>query len=222
MEMKKSYKLIRGFLKTFSRRMTIIWDEPYNGEASVFCPNHAGIWGPVDMCVHFTLRDECHPWFNADIAHKETAPDYVRQDYWWKPGCRLEKFYNAVIPNLAAAVIPPILATVPGVPVYHDMQVLKTFRQSASILKSGESLIIFAEEPAGYKSSCSYLHSGFLQIAPMMWRSNGMKLQFYPVHLDHKKKTIHVYTPVRYDPERSLKEQEQEIMDYLTPKVLGK
>ena len=215
MEMKKSFLALRGVVRAFSHDMTTQWEEPFDAAPSVFCPNHVGALGPIDMMAHFELCDVCHPWFNAGIADRKTTPAYVRQDYWWEPGCRLEPLYNATLPYLAAAVLPPILGTVPGVRVYHDMQVIKTFRQSVAILKEGEHLIIFPQQPSGYKSHHMWINKGFLQIAPMAWRTLGLALNFYPVHIDHAAHLIQVRKPIRFDPQRPLKEQEDEIVDWL-------
>ena len=67
--------------------METVWEEPFDGEAAVFCPNHAASFGPIAMCAFFSLRDQCHPWLNAGIMERKEIPAYVRQDYWWEPGC---------------------------------------------------------------------------------------------------------------------------------------
>ena len=141
------------------------------------------------------------------------VPAYVRQDYWWRPGCRLEPLYNATLPYLAAAVLPPILRSVPGVPVYHDMQVIKTFRKSIEYLRQGDHLIIFPQQPSGFQAHYQELNRGFLQIAPMAWHTLNLRLKFYPVHIDYKKRYFRIGAPVEYDPEVSLKEQEQRLID---------
>ena len=124
--MGKLYTVLRGACRVVMPKMRAEWAVPFDGKPSVFCPNHAGAFGPIDMCVFFPLSDHCHPWLNAAVMDPKLVPAYVRQDYWWRPGCRLEPLYNATLPYLAAAVLPPILRSVPGVPVYHDMQVIKT------------------------------------------------------------------------------------------------
>ena len=211
--MKKSYVFLRGVVRLFSRKMTTEWTQPFNGEPSVFCPNHAGAFGPIDMCAYFPLCDSCHPWFNAAVAERKEVPAYVRQDYWWEPGCRLEPLYNATLPYLAAAILPPILHTVPGVPVYHDARGIRTFRKSLEYLKQGEHLIIFPQQPDGYQSHRMTLNKGFLQLAPMAYRTLGLALQFYPVHIDYKHRKFIVGKPVRFDPARKLSEQENELLE---------
>ena len=220
MEMKKSYRVLRWIIRRCTPKMKTFWEVPYDGTPSVFCPNHAGMLGPIDMMCHFELCDVSLPWFNNDVADVKKMPSYVRQDYWWEPGCKLEPLYNATLPYLAAAVLPPIMKTVPGIPVHHDMQVIKTFRQSVEALKNDENLIIFPQQPAGYKSHHMWINKGFLQIAPMAWRTLKLPLNFYPVYIDHKHHEIHVRKPVRFDPERKLTDQEPELLDALAKGLL--
>ncbi len=210
--MKRSYRVLRALVRAFSRPMPTRWAEPFTGEPSVFICNHAGAFGPVDVCAKFPLRDHCHPWMNAQVLSARETPAYVRQDYWWKPGCKLEPLYNATLPYLAAAVLPPILRTAPTVPVYHDARVLRTFRQSLALLKEGEHLVIFPEQPSGYQSHHTWLNSGFLQIAPMYARATGKGLAFWPVTIDYKKHEFRVAPAVRFDPARPLKEQQEELL----------
>ena len=158
--MGKLYTVLRGACRVVMPKMRAEWAVPFDGQPSVFCPNHAGAFGPIDMCVFFPLSDHCHPWLNAAVTDPKLVPAYVRQDYWWRPGCRLEPLYNATLPYLAAAVLPPILRSVPGVPVYHDMQVIKTFRKSIEYLRQGEHLIIFPQQPSGFQSHYQELNRG--------------------------------------------------------------
>lgn len=211
--MGKLYTVLRGAIRAVTPKMTTEWAEEFDGTPSVFCPNHAGAFGPIDMCAHFPVSDRCHPWLNASVMDPKQVPAYVRQDYWWKPGCFLEPLYNATLPYMAAAVLPPILRSVPGVPVYHDMQVIKTFRKSIEYLRQNDHLIIFPQQPSGYQSHHMELNRGFLQIAPMAYRTLGLALKFYPVHIDYKQRRFIVGTPVKYDSAVSLKEQEDRLLD---------
>lgn len=220
--MKKSFLVLRWILRAVTPQMKTVWEVPYDGEPCVFCPNHAGVLGPIDMVVHFELCDTARPWFNAAVTNPREVPAYVRQDYWWKPGCRLEPLYNATLPYLAAALMPPVLNTVTGVPVYHDMRVIKTFRKSIEFLRAGDQLTIFPQQPSGYKSHHFEINKGFLQIAPMAWRTLGIALKFYPVFIDHAGHTIYVKKPVVFDPSRKLDEQEREIVDVLANGLLSK
>ena len=217
----RAYHMLAALARVFSPRMTTVWEEPFAGDACDFVCNHAGAFGPIDMCAKFPLREDCHPWLNASVLHPREVPAYVRQDYWWKPGCRLEPLYNATLPYLAAAILPPILRTVPGVPVYHDVRVMTTMRQSIRLLKEGQHLIIFPEQPSGYQSHHEWINTGFLQLAPMFYKASGKALRFYPVHLDYRRHVFRVAKPVAFDPERTLEEQTPEMVELLAKGLRG-
>lgn len=150
--LKKSYRILRTILGLFIPKTKTIWDEPWDGEPCVFCPNHDRAWGPINMCVTFDERDRIHPWYNAGIIDRKGLPAYVRNDNWWNPKSKLAWFYNATIPYLVSWILPPIIKTTPGIPVYYDAKVATTFRKSTDQLKQGESLVIFAQYPDGYES----------------------------------------------------------------------
>ena len=106
---KRFYKVAGALIRTFSRRMKTEWEVPFEDGPCVFVVNHIGAFGPVDMMTKFPLRDKCHPWINNGVMEAKEVPAYVRQDYWWKPGCFLEPLYNATLPYIAAAILPPVL-----------------------------------------------------------------------------------------------------------------
>lgn len=84
--MSKFYNALIRLVRFALPDMETVWEEPFDGEAAVFCPNHAASFGPIAMCAFFSLRDHCHPWLNAGIMERKEIPAYVRQDYWWEPG----------------------------------------------------------------------------------------------------------------------------------------
>ena len=81
--MSKFYNGLIRLVRFVLPDMETVWEEPFDGEAAVFCPNHAASFGPIAMCAFFSLRDQCHPWLNAGIMERKEIPAYVRQDYWW-------------------------------------------------------------------------------------------------------------------------------------------
>lgn len=216
MALKKGYRLLRGAAKLFTPRMRTIYDTPFEGGPCVLCPNHARAWGPIGICVHFDYRDTVHPWYNAGVIDRKGLPAYVRNDTWWNPKSPLAPLYNATVPYLAAAVMPPVIRSTPGIPVYYDTHVLTTFRDSLEVLKAGEQVVIFAQFPNGYESHAEELSSGFLNIAPFAWRRLGLRLKFYPVHVDEKERTIRVMEPFVFDPEAPWEEEKERLLHGLS------
>lgn len=213
MKLKRSYRMLRGMVRLLSRRMRTEWAVPFTDEPSVFICNHAGALGPIEMCARFPLADQLRPWMNAQVLSARETPAYVRQDYWWLPESKLAPLFNATLPYIAAAVLPPILRTAPTVPVYHDARVIRTFRQSLQKLQEGNHLVIFPEQPSGYQSHELALNRGFLQIGPAYARATGKGLAFWPVYIDWKARVFRVAAPLYYDPARKLEAQADELLD---------
>ena len=147
---KRFYKYAGGMIRLFSRKMKTEWEVPFEEGPCVFVVNHVGAVGPLDMMTKFPLRDKCHPWINDGVLDRKKVPAYVRQDYWWKPGSFFEPVLTRTVPYMAAAVLPPILRSVPYIPVYHDQRIMITFRESIRVLQKDEALIIFPEQPNSF------------------------------------------------------------------------
>jgi len=219
--MGKLYETLIGLYRHITPKFETTWAEPFIDEPCVFIGNHSGAFGPIDMCAHFPFTKNCYSWLNHDVMDAKLVPAYVRQDYWWKPGCWAEPLLNVTLPYLAAAIMPPVLRSAPGIPVYHDQRVMLTMRQSIRHLKDGRYLIIFPEQPSGYKSHHTWINTGFLHVAPLFYKATGKALRFYPVHIDHRKHTFTIAKPIQYDPDRTLEEQTEDIVAVLAPGLRG-
>ncbi len=202
-------------------KMTTTWEEPFSGKPSIFVCNHVGALGPIDMVAKFPLRDQLRAWCNEGIMNRKTCPAYVRQDYWWEPGCRMEWLYNATLPYLAAAILPPILQSAPTIPVFHDARVMTTMRQSMKTLKAGQHLVIFPEQPSGFGEHHDWINTGWLNICTMYYRATGENLLLYPVHIDPKAHSFTIARPIAFDGEKTVAEQQDALVHHLAHGLRG-
>ena len=212
------YGVLAPLIRLFTPKMETVWDVPFDGEPCIFVGNHDRANGPVSVAVKFPLKDQCHIWIYANAMERKLVPAYVRQDYWWDPESRLAPLYDKTIPYLTALALPPILKSVPNVPVYHDMRVMTTMRESLRLLEKGRSLIIFPGIPDGYKShSDTKTSEGYLQLLPLYHKKTGKVLKIWPMHLDRH--TFHVKAPIVFDPERPLKDQVPDLCRQVTEAI---
>ena len=218
---RRFYKCAAGLIRFFSHRMKTEWEVPFEDRPCVFVVNHVGAIGPVDMMAKFPLRDKCHPWINNGMMEPKEVPVYVRQDYWWKPGCFFEPVLTRTVPYIAAAILPPILKSVPNIPVYHDQRIMLTLRQSVRTLQKDDYLIVFPEQPSGWLSHHNQINTAWLRLGEIWYRSSGRALKLYPVHIDTKKHLFRVSAPVWYDPARRFTEQEKELGEKLAKGIRG-
>ena len=128
---KRLYRFCRVLVRIFTKPMRTEWAEQPDDGPYVFAVNHDGAHGPLLMCAHFPLRDQCHPWINSPVYDREAMPEYVLHDFWWKPGCFWEPVLKRTVPYIAAALVPPLMEGADGIPIYRDQRVMTTFRENS-------------------------------------------------------------------------------------------
>ncbi len=220
--MGKLFKFLQWGFRKGLPKMTTTWEEPFIPEPCVFVCNHVGAMGPIHMVSTFPLSDEVEAWCNEGIMNRKTCPAYVRQDYWWEPGCKMEPLYNATLPYIAAAILPPVLQSAPTIPVYHDARVMTTMRQSMRALKEGKYLVIFPEQPSGFGEHHDWINTGWLNVCTMFHRATGKALRLYPVFIDTENHAFKIAAPIQYDPERTIEAQQDELVAVLAAGLRGK
>jgi len=224
--MGKLFDFLKWGIRLVGPKMTTTWEEPFIDEPCIFVCNHVGAMGPIHMVVNFPLCEKVKAWCNEGIMNRKSCPAYVRQDYWWEPGCRLEPLYNATIPYIAAAVIPPVLKSAPTIPVYHppgnsEFSVVTTMRMSMAALNEGNHPVLFSEQPRGYKDHHTWINMEWLYLCNVYHRRTGKALRMYPVHIDTAAHEFRVAKPIMYDPERTQEEQKDEIERVLAAGLRG-
>ena len=214
---RRFYRMVAPLVRLFIPRLKVVWETPFDGEPCVFVCNHERAVGPLEMALNFPLRENSYIWIFADPLSRETTPAYVRQDHWWNENGKLAPLWNAVVPPVVSLILPPILRSVPYVPVYHDGRAATTMKESLRLLQAGKNLVIFPEIPTAFGAhDTEKINEGWLMIMPMYARRAGKPLQVRPVHLDLQTKQMVIRPPFTMDGALPLKEQTPE----LTRKVL--
>lgn len=209
---KRFYRVAVPLVRLFIPKLKPVWEVPFDGEPCVFVANHERAVGPLEMATRFPLREESPIWIYAAPLSRETTPAYVRQDHWWDENGKLAPLWNAVIPPVVSVILPPILRSVPHVPVYHDGRAATTMKESLRLLQDGKNLVIFPEIPTGFgEHDQEKINEGWLMILPMYARRAGKPLKVWPVRMDTEAGEMRIRAPFTMDPERPLKEQTEEL-----------
>ena len=170
-----------------------------------------------DDGIRYGCASVCIP-----ASYVKKAAEYVKNDYWFRPGGFAEPLLNATVPHAAALLMPPILRSAPAIPVYHDQRIMLTLRQSLKALQEDEYLLIFPEKQNGWHSYEQKISTGWMRLGELWYRASGRALKIYPVHIDTEKHVFRVSAPVWYDPARRFEEQEKELEDKLTRGIRGR
>ena len=218
----KAFECLRAAVAFFTPKMCTAWAEPHDGEPCVFVCNHARAYGPIAMCAHFPLAKQSTPWIISNMMHAKEVPAYVRRDFWWQRDRWYTKLLDYTLAYVYALLLPPVMRGIKGIPVYHDMRSVTTFRDSVKAVRAGRNLIIFPEQPTGFEGYADVLSDGFALIAKQVFRATGKALKFYPVYVDWGAHTIDVGRAIRYDPHSADPDQTKHIVQQLSATVLHK
>ena len=205
---KRFYRFAVPLIRLFIPRLQVRWEVPFDGEPAVFVCNHERAVGPLEMAVNFPLREESPIWIYAAPLRRETTPDYVRQDHWWKEDGRLAPLWNKIIPPIVSLILPPILRSPPHVAVYHDARAATTMKESLRLLQEGKNLVIFPEIPTGFgEHDREKINEGWLMLLPMYEKRTGRPLKVWPIHLDLAGGEMRVHAPFTMERDISLRDQ---------------
>lgn len=210
------YKTVRGALRLCYPHAGTVYEEQPDAEPAVFVCNHSAVRGPVMMTLDFKRKHQT--WTVSHALDSKQAVNFAFHDIFFGNSRRCKWFWR-LLSRIVAKLLPPLLYYSDTIPVYHDKNIVKTFKQSVKALSDGEDLVIFAESPKRFSEYICELQPGFIDIARLYYRKSKKAIKFYPVYLEKKNAVISVGKPIVYDPEQPLDEQRGVIAAYLRDNI---
>lgn len=210
------YKIVRGALRMNYPHAETTFEEQPDAEPAVFVCNHSAVRGPIMMTLDFKRKHQT--WTVSYALDSKQASNFAFHDIFFGNSRRCKWFWR-MLSHIVAKLLPPLLYYSDTIPVYHDKNIIKTFKQSVKALNEGEDLVIFAESPKRYSEYICELQQGFVDIARLYYRKSKKAIKFYPVYLEKKNAVISVGKPITYDPEQPLDEQREVIAAYLRDNI---
>lgn len=167
----------------------------------VFVFNHGEVYGPIAAVVF--LPYDIRPWILDKMIDKREIRNHIYEGTFGKI-----TWLPVFLRKLLAAALSPIvvwaLKSFDPIPVYRGAgrDVIKTFRLSIECLNSGDSILLFPENPEEeYGEKVSEFYSGFAGLGRMYHRDAGKSVTFYPVFASKKSRMLRIGAGVTYDPE---------------------
>lgn len=150
---------------------------------------HRNLRGPIYTIINMT--DNSRPWIYYPFCEKET---FFAQMYGYTLTKRLNwpKWCAWIVARLAAALIPSLIHSMGGIPVYrNDGRIRETFRLSLDALSKGGNILIYPDiDYTSTSDTVGEIYDGFFLMERMYHRQTGRHLPFVPVHLDVKRKRL--------------------------------
>ncbi len=179
---------------------------------AVIVGNHAHAYGPFG--VELYLGSNHYTWCSSEMMNLKEVPAYTFQDFWsMKP--RYTLIFYRIISYLIAPLCVLIFNNANTIPVYHDVRVMKTFRQTLQKLREGKNIVIFPEHTVPHNNIVYDFQDRFIDVARMYYNQTQTEISFVPMYIAPRLKKIILGRPIRYRADESMDHERRRIREEL-------
>ena len=192
------FRMLRRAVIRFSPEYELLGTEKLPPEACILVGNHAQMYGPI--AAELFLARNRYIWCIGEMMNRKEVPAYAFRDFWSKKPRWTHWFYH-LLSHLIAPLAEFIFKYAHTIPVYHDMRILQTLRQSIARLQGGADIVIFPEKAEPNNGILCHFQENFVELATLYYRRTGAALCFVPMYTAPRLARICFGDPVRYCPE---------------------
>ena len=202
------YRIIRWFVWLFSPKFKVEGAENLPKEPCVIVGNHSQMYGPVGCELYTPVKHEI--WCAGEMMHWNEVSAYAFQDFWsYKP--RWTHWYFRILSKLITPLSVCVFNNAHTIPVYHDTRLITTYRESIEKLRAGSSIVIFPEKYERKNNILYAFQDKFVDLARFYYKKTGTALDFVPLYIAPKRKTMYYGKPIRFDPTAPIAEERARI-----------
>lgn len=210
------YRIIRALVWLFYPRITVSGTENLPEEPVILVGNHCQMNGPI--AAELYAPRPRYTWCASEMMELHEVAEYAYQDFWINKPRWIRWFYR-----LLSYIIPPLSVCVftnaCTIPVYRDLRITKTFRQTMERLSEGADVVIFPEKEEPYNRIIYAFQDHFIDVARLYWKRTGKAVSFVPFYLAPALKTMVLGTCVTFDPSVPIEEERARICRLLMEQI---
>ena len=105
------------------------------------------------------------------------------------------------------------------IPVYHDVRVVSTFRETIKMLDAEKNVLIFPEKNEKCNNIIYKFQENFVDTARMYYRKTGRELSFVPMYIAPKLRRAYFGKPTVFDSKQDIAEEKKRIVEYLSEEI---
>ena len=209
--------MLKWLVKMFTPKMQVEGLEHLPEGGCMIVSNHAHLYGPIAAEIY--LGSDRYTWCASQMMNLKEVPAYTFHEFWsMKPRYRL--WFYRVLSHLIAPLAVYIFNCANTIPVYYDVRVMTTFRQTLRLLREGMKIVIFPEHTVAHNNIVYDFQEHFADVAQMYYSLTQQELCFVPMYISPKLKKMVLGEPVRYHHDQPMDEERkricQELMDAIT------
>ncbi len=202
------YRLLKELVMLFSPKYTLHGTENLPDEPCVIVANHCQMYGPIAAVLY--MPRPRYTWCMGEMMRREEVPAYAFQDFWsMKP--RWTHWFYRLLSHLIAPLAEYVFTNARTIPVYHDVRIVSTFRQSLERLAAVRISSFFRNARSLITRSCGNFRKTLWILAQLCYRRTGNTLRFVPAYIAPSLKSISFGEPVSFCPHAPIDEERERI-----------
>lgn len=206
------YKFAKFIVKTFSTKYKFNVEKPVT--AKIYVCRHKNSHGVVNLLKSADF--DLHPLaLNVFTDFKSCFKHLF--SYTFTKRYKIPKILAFIPAVISAMVISPLVKSAKAVPVYRNsVKSCLTLKNATAFLEKGESLIVFPDVDYNLVSGeVKSIYSGFLYIDKLYHKLTGIHVEFVPIKIDDKSKTITQLSSVSFNNDLPFDKQLDSVIDKL-------
>ena len=205
------YRFVKLVSSPFNHKPKFIYKEDINEiPNAIFICNHNFEKGPTKWSMHFPY--ECSIWGNYLFTGSVRGACAGLADAYIRGGT--PKWFAKVIGFFGGPFVRFGFKHSNVIPVYKDMRMFMTFKQSVEDYEKGKNIILFPEDSSdGYKYEIEKIMPGFLILARQL-KEKGHDPYIICAEESPKSKKIIVDKPLKLSQLDEMFKSDEEILEY--------
>ena len=210
------FQKLKCLLDVVYGKMEIVGMENLPESNTIIVANHCQMNGPI--CAELYMPKNCYIWCAGQMMNVKEAPKYAFSDFWSQKPKWTHPFYR-LLSYLITPLAIFIFRNARTIPVYRDMRIMSTFRETLTKLSQGANIVIFPEKDEKHNNILYKFQENFIDIARLYYKKSDIPLTFVPMYIAPKLRKAYIGTGITFDPSQSTAEEKSRICTYLSDTI---
>lgn len=208
--------LVRRLVELFYPKIKVVGEEHLPDEPVIIVGNHCQMNGPIVGELY--VPGAPYIWCAGEMMQLKDVPDYAYEDFWSRKPKWCRPFYR-LLSYIIAPLSVCIFNNARTIAVYRDARILSTFKSTIKCLEAGRSVVIYPEHDVPHNHILFEFQDKFIDIARLYYKKTGRKLNFVPMYIAPKLKTLYLGKPICFSPAEEMESERRRICDYLMQEI---
>lgn len=207
------FRFVIFIISLFYKKSKFIGLNNLSNEGCIIVSNHSKMYGPIHGQLYFPTKKLI--WCDAPMLDKKAFISYAYKNFFnGKPN-----FFQKALVHIFAPLITYVFNNADTLPVYRDINIMKTYKMSMDTLNQGKNILILPESPEEYNEIVNNFNEYFVDVARLYYRSYKKQIKFVPSYYSKKLNIMIFGKAIEFNAENDIKQERKRICKYLMDEI---